>query len=455
MEERTFLEHWLILYQRKWLVVSVCIAAMMTAGIVSSVLTPVYEANAKFFVPSKPDVTSYLSKSDTTARSPLVPAPDDELYAPYIGILKSRTLRELVCQEIPQRTPDALRRDVDFSLSSQYIIDVYARDKDPLKAAGIANAYLRQLNRLLGNYSLESAARDQNLLEREILSVKEKLAQAKLNFESFQRNNRTAALEEERKDLTSLKMEFLAKLKTMTIEQNANEGKISALKEELQKEEALFAASNFYYTNPILEDLQRQLSLLEIRLSGLKADLRDSHPDIIAASKQREQIEKNISSEIDRLIKSQIKTPNTFYEQMRQQLVGLLVEKHRIVASIQASRSALESIEEKIDQFPELVGRADALKMEIEKYRGILQNLETKLEETKLQERREVQAIVIVEEALPPRDPIFPVAWLNVLVAGIAGLLAGILYCYFIYYLEETRDERVMKLLRAIETSRE
>jgi hypothetical protein len=38
------------------------------------------------------------------------------------------------------------------------------------------------------------------------------------------------------------------------------------------------------------------------------------------------------------------------------------------------------------------------------------------------------------------------------MVAGITGLIGGIFYCFFVSYLEETKEQRLYKILKAIES---
>jgi len=48
-----------------------------------------------------------------------------------------------------------------------------------------------------------------------------------------------------------------------------------------------------------------------------------------------------------------------------------------------------------------------------------------------------------VDEADPPQQPSFPILWLNVLVAGISGLIAGVFFCFFLNYIELSRIDKL------------
>jgi succinoglycan biosynthesis transport protein ExoP len=454
MREKELLDYWLILYRKKWLILFVILMAMLTAGVASYFLTPVYEARTVFFVPRSPDVLSFLSQPEgTLLRSPLLPQVSEEPHSPYIGILKSKTIRELVQKDFPHKSLNDLRSDVDFSLSEEYMIRVDSRDENPENAAGIANAFVHYLNELLDTYSRSLVTEHQVTIGQDIAETKKQLDGARQALKEFQEQNNVLVPEAEKKRLMVQKASFQAKLESASVGLKENESKTAALQEQLKKESELYVSSDLILGSALLVDLRRKLSDTEIKMASLKVDIKESHPDYKVLQNQYDRIKKNINLEIERLAKSQIKGPESSYETMRRNLVNLLVEKERIKASIRACGIVIGRIEEKLMKMPELLFKQDSLEMEIGKYKKMLQTLEVKLEEAKMQEKRDPQDVVIVEKAVPPSQPSFPSVGMNLFVAGLCGLIAGILFTFFVNYLEETREQRIFRLVRAIEAS--
>jgi len=456
MEEKTLLDYWLVLYQRKLTILFVMLSAMITAGVISNILPPMYEATSVCFVPRRQDVSPYLSLSAgaNAARSPLVPEALEEVHAPYIGILKSKAIRELVQREFPHKTIRDLQKDVDFAISNEYMVKVYARDRDPVNAAAIANAFVKQLNQLLSGYSMPIWSKKQAMIDEEIITTQEKLSQARKALQDFQRNEGIADLDAEIKELISLKMKFQSTFETTEVAKRETESKIAALKKQIKKEAVLYTSSDFVISSPILEKLRTDLSEVEIKMAGMRGKLQqNTRQEFVILRNQHELIRKNINAEVQRILKSQVKKPDTFYETIRQKLVNLLVEEQRIQASLQAYGTVIDGIAQRIRKIPELGARMDSLKMDIEKNKAILTTLEINLEEAKMQGKKELQVVVVVDKAKPPSDPSFPIPWLNVFVAGMAGLIGGVFYSFFVNFLEETRDKRIYRLIKAVEAS--
>ncbi len=455
--ERTTLEYWLVLYRGRRVIFFVTIMAMLTAGFLSKVITPVYMAKATFFVPSTPDVVTYHSATpgESLARRPLLPLPIETSHAPYIGILKSGLIAELVQKDFPHKsTGDLRRRDVDFSLSNEFILELSVRDKNPEYAAGIANAYVEYLNQSIGSFSLASKDDNLTMIEEEIKVNRKKLFEARHSLKIFQEENMTANLSEEIRQLISLRASFLTNQETVKVEQQTNDVNIDAIKNALEKEADIFKASDSVITSPLLEEMKKELTDMETKMAGMRVEISNLHPDVVSLKTQYDQIEKNINTEISKIVKSKIKAPETFYENLRQQLISYLVERQLIQARVQAYDIVLKSIEERLRKIPELMSQEDVLSMEIENHKTLLSNLVMNKEEVKMQGNKEMQVVVLVDKATPPTRPSFPLMWINILIAGSLGLIAGIFYSFLVDYIEQTRGFRFLKMVNAIEKTK-
>lgn len=455
MTDKTLLEYWFILYNRKVIILVITLSAMITAGVLSKILSPVYEAKAVFFVPKEPDVTTFFtSPGEIMARSPLMPSSNEEPHGPYIGILKSQTIASLVQKDFPHKTAQALmRKDMDFVLSDEYMLEVYARDKNPRMAADIANAYVKYFEQLMGEYSLVSQSERQATLEEDITRNQKGLSRAKGILKVFQQKNRTANLDEEIKQLITMKTTFESQLETSQVSYNENKNKILTTKRKLKEEAVAFNASELVITSPLLEKLRAQLVDIEAKMAALRLEIKETHPEYMVLKENYEEITKNINKEIEIIIKSQIKAPDTFYENLRRQLISLYVDGEGIKAAIRGTKKTLKGIEERILEIPKLRNQLDTLTTEIERYRKLVDLLKVNLAEVKAQERRAPQIAVLVDEATPPKKPSFPILWLNMVIACLAGLAGGVFYCFFVNYLDETREKRIYRLWKIIKST--
>lgn len=454
MAEKNLLEYWFVLYDRKVIILIITLSSVITAGVLSKILSPVYEAKAVFFVPKEPDTTTFFAPpGGEMARSPLVPFANEDTQGPYIGILRSTTIAGLVQKEFPhKRVIDLIRKDMEFVLSDEYMIEVYARDKNASLAAGIANAYVKYFKQVMDGYSLASQSERQATIEEEIASNQKRLSEAKAALNAFQQKNKTANLDEEIKQLVFMKTTFESQLETSLVSYHENKKRILTTKRKLKEEFRAFNASEFIITSPLLEKLKAQLVDIEAKMVALKVEIKEAHPEYMILKRNYEEIKKNIDKEIEIIIKSQIKEPHTFYENLRRQLISLYVDKEGIKATIQGTRKTLKDLENRIIEIPTLKNQLDTFTTEVERYKRLVDTLNTNLEEVKSQAKRAPQVAVLVEGATSPPKPTFPILWLNMVVACLAGLTGGVFYCFFVNYLEETREKRIYRLWKTLES---
>ncbi len=457
MTDKTLLEYWFILYDKKVIILVITLSAMITAGVLSKILPPVYEAKAVFFVPKEVDKKNFFTPpGELMARSSLVPYAKEDEQGPYLGILKSQAIAKLVQREFPQkRVIDLSRRDMNFVLSDEYLIEVYARDKNPTIAAGVANAYVKYFNTLMGEYSLPSNRLTMETIKAEITENQKKLSKARGVLKIFQQKNQLAALDEETKQIITMKTNFESQLEHSQVEYAENKNKILETERKLKDEIGAFMTSDPIITSPLLEKLRSQLVDIDAKMATLRAELKEIHPDYVISKKNYEVVKKNIDGEIEGIIKSQIKSPDAFCENLRRQLINLYIDKERIDANRESTKQVLKGIEKRIIAIPALQNQLDTFSVEVDRYKKLVDTLKINLEEVKSQEKRAPQVAIQVDEATPPPNPAFPVLWLNMTVACLSGFLGGICYCFFVNYLEETREKRIYRLWKVLKSIQE
>lgn len=456
-EDKTLLYYWLILYRYRKSVALVTIFSVGMAAVISLNLKPVYESYAMFFVPAKSPSMSYLSTSsvDKLARDVKVPLPKEEPQAPYLGMLKSKNITTAVQKEFPHKS--LIRyylSDIDFELTDEYMIKVYSRDSDPVKAAEIANAYVRHLNELLQTSSDNDS--DISLIEQQAEGAKQRLSSAQEDLKKFEKqNNITSSLDEETKTQLAQKSSFQSLLETNRARIKENEESLQAISEQLKKEKDIYAEGSFTLTNPLVEHLQQKLSDFAVQITQATLELRETHPDVISLKRQYAETEGQLSKELQRLIASKIMPDNTFVEQLRQKLGNAIIDKCKLTAENKAYTETIDRITERMAKIPALNMEWVHLNDEVDSLKKISEQLKNNSREASMQSSRKMQFVVPVDTAIPPERPSFPILWLNIFVALFFGLGAGILYAFFLNYIEVTRECRMIKLIQAINGSEE
>jgi len=118
----------------------------------------------------------------------------------FVGVLGSRTVRDRLIEKFDlgrvyhtkkiEDTRDALAAHTAVSEDRRSgIISISVTDKDPQRAAAMAQSYVEELDRLVAQVSTSSARRERVFLEERLHSVKQELDSAAQKFSEFASKN--------------------------------------------------------------------------------------------------------------------------------------------------------------------------------------------------------------------------------------------------------------------------
>ena len=451
--KRSLLDYWLIVYQRRVAVLVVTMSALIASILIGKLVPPIYEARAALYIPAKLAPVSYTSKESAAslALQQNAPIQSEDGYKPYVGILKSLQLAQMVSAQYPQKSViKLLRSDVDFEVTDELIVRVYSRDRDPELAANVANAYVAGLQRILVEASQAQVTKEPKYIVEAVAQVKAELAEAETALKKFEQRYHVASLQTELNALANQKSAIQDRLEETVVSIAATAGQRDSILAEMRREGQDLEASEVSITSPHIENLRTQLSDVQARLAELEAELGKNNLTIITQEKRRQDIEARLGQEIRKWIVAKIKPANSHQEKLRQDYTEVTIEAQRLDAARTGYRNAIRRLNDLISRYPEIKAQWTGLNENTERLRTQLQTLSANLTEAKLQSSRGMELIVPLDRAEPPTFPAFPIWWLNGLIAIFGGLLAGIGYAFFLEYLDETRQVRTWRLVNAI-----
>jgi capsule polysaccharide export protein KpsE/RkpR len=126
----------------------------------------------------------------------------------FIGILRSRTVEDRVIDRFQLKQvyrsglEEQARRQLEENTSiaedrKSGILTLTVSDRDPKRAAAMAQAYVEELDHLVSEVSTSAAHRERVFLEERLRSVKQELDQAARNFSQFESTSATLDIKEQ------------------------------------------------------------------------------------------------------------------------------------------------------------------------------------------------------------------------------------------------------------------
>jgi tyrosine-protein kinase Etk/Wzc len=188
----------LVLSRHKNAIVAVTLCAAMLSTVVALLLPKTYTAATSILPPQqKPSAAMLLtgqigllnglSDTDLGLKNP------SDL---FVALLKSRSVQDGLVNQFDLRRVYSVRQyqqarkkldsRSDISAGDEGLISISVTDRDPKRAAEMANAYVEQLRALNQNLAVSEAAQRRLFYEQKLASEREDLAQAELALKKAQ-----------------------------------------------------------------------------------------------------------------------------------------------------------------------------------------------------------------------------------------------------------------------------
>ena len=213
-----------LLKWKKWILVQ-GLAVGLAASVISLFLPKWYRAES-VLAPPKQDLGAFGGFSQILGNLPMGRALGisglSEEAGLCITLLNSRTLMEGVAQRFGlqalykkrtlEETVAKLRNRSQFYIDDEGALRIRAVDRDPKRAADLANGFVHFLDSLYNNLSMEKASHNRRFIERRMKENKRSLDSAEAALRVFQQKTNIISLEEQTRVAVEMAGELQAKL---------------------------------------------------------------------------------------------------------------------------------------------------------------------------------------------------------------------------------------------------
>ena len=207
-DEINLLDYWRALVKHKGLIGGIVGAVFVLSIIVSLLLPKIYAATASILPPQQEGSLSSSIISQLPgglgglAGGFLGGQSAADL---WVGILNSQTVTDAIINQFDLRklyeaqtieaARGALESNVTIEKSKEGITSITVEDKDPERAARMANAFVEELDRINKGVVMTSGKRMRTFVERRIKNAKVELASAEEAVKVFQEKNQAVKLD--------------------------------------------------------------------------------------------------------------------------------------------------------------------------------------------------------------------------------------------------------------------
>jgi uncharacterized protein involved in exopolysaccharide biosynthesis len=253
-----------LLWERRRFLGRACIAGLLIGTLTAFLLPKRFESRTQLMPPDNRPSTGMAMAAMAARSGALAGVAGDVLGlkssgALFIGILTSATLEDRMVERFGlqkvywgARIEEDARQKLDENTTiyedrKSGIITITVADRDPQRAAAMAQAYVEELDRLVAELSTSAAHRERVFLEERLQSVKQELDQAARDLSQFESKNGAMDIAEQGKSLVDAGAVLM--------------GQLIAAESELKGLEQIYAENNVHVQSvrARITELRRQL----------------------------------------------------------------------------------------------------------------------------------------------------------------------------------------------------
>jgi tyrosine-protein kinase Etk/Wzc len=222
-----------VLYRRWRFIAAITAAAAVGAVAIALLLPREYAAEARVLQPEGGGMAGLMGMMDraTGGLGRLLVGPGGD-FTRYLAVLNSRSLRERVVEEFDlvqvydvadtdypmEAALKRLDKNVSFNVSREFnFLAVAAYDRDPIRAAAMANFMVGELNRMHARLSSESARETRIFVEQRLREAEAELDSVQLAMQEFQETHGLVELESQAQAFMGTMAEMSARVAELEV----------------------------------------------------------------------------------------------------------------------------------------------------------------------------------------------------------------------------------------------
>ncbi len=415
-----------LFYEYLYVIVIITAVAIGSAYLITNSMKPQYRSQARYFLPNVTDTVSLTSEAGNIPTSPMLPTANADFQDSLLGILNAADTRALVGTRVPQRNSDWLKKNVKFEIDRFNLITITAYDPDASMAFTVASEYLRTFQEKLDSSTKERVAARLQTFADGIVRENQLIQELEAERLAFMNKHGAIDFASELAQLSQRQVDLENKI-------SSNQTSLAALEErraEMERQKEIrpetTESSSTMVTNPLLEELKRNLASAKLDRATLALQYREKHPTLVAKDKEIKTLEEEIAS-IESVVRgSATLTPDSLRKDLDSRLVDLELSKASLTKEGELYAQSLESTKARRLELSVLQAELESLESKIKAARTTLTNYRDRKAELELYLARNPSFLLVPEYPSVAPSPYYPILWVNLLVATVLGLSLAI-----------------------------
>ncbi|SHL00732.1 Uncharacterized protein involved in exopolysaccharide biosynthesis [Selenomonas ruminantium] len=364
----------------------------------------------------------------------------------YIELMKSRTVLEPIIEQMEwddkKKKPEVkefVKKYIEIENTKQTnLLTVTAKGKTPEEAQMISQSVVDNFLAMQTDKSQQTQSLLVKFFDGRIEDAKKDAEEARAKFAEYQQTHKVYSPDAQTKAAVTKMAAFDEALTQMMVQQKAEQAKLDTVSAKLGDMRASSLNFNINDNENVIA-LRKQIVDTQLELVNLRERYTEEHPNVVSAKEKLEELEKQLTKEVDTIVASKYTTMNPAQAKLVGEEANAQANMAVAVASESAIRTRRDEKEKELEKFPEDVLGYLNLQRDTAIKEEIYTNLVKQREQSKIKEAMESMDVQIIDPAnLPDEDkPASPRKKLYTAVGLIIGCLISFCYGFIQYKREE------------------
>jgi succinoglycan biosynthesis transport protein ExoP len=427
-----------LLRRRRWTVLGTLALFVVTATVVTPLMTPVYRARATMLVQEAAQQSPGQDNGDILRPSmdAAQPMPIDT----QVEELQSGPLWDKVLDRIrpfPRKAAPSLNV---AQRSKTNIIEVTVESTDPRVARDAPNTLVRQYIEQTKARRGAALRRTREFVQTREDEARQQLAAADARLRLFKEQNNITDLNSNREDAIKAASSMSEELRTKENELTSLHNQIREIQTKLLHEGTVVKGSFTILANPERDHLQGQIQTLDQQRISLLEHLKPDQPEVRTLDAQIARLRQRLAKQPLTVTSGQVWNANPQRAALMTQLNTYESQASGLEPQVKRLRGQRQAAENRLVTFPAWETRLAQLQRDRDQAQENQNSLNIRLRDLRIMEQAQADPASLMTEASLPHSPVRPQRSLNLLVAAALGLIFGVgAAC-----MREMMDDRVL-----------
>lgn len=323
------------------------------------------------------------------------------------------------------------------------IIAVSVSWKDPVTSAAIANTMGQVVVDRQRQLVADQANNALDFLNSQLPQAQKTMNDAETQLANFEAQHHIADINAQTQSLITALATLDAKVGQVQADRQQAQAELGSANGELHSTPATVTGGQLVAQNPVLAQLQSQLSQVDVQLETALQQYTEKHPTVIALRNQEAQLKREISQQQATVVANTNTIPNPVYQQIQQQAAQYSTQIASDNAQLGALKKQQEQMNPQLASLPAQTATLANLQRQAKSSEDVYSALQQKFNNATIARDTALSDVTITQPADPHFADVKPHLMMNLMLGVVLGAVLAVLGAFVIDYLDNTiKDDR-------------